>query len=194
MRNLLPEDKKSIVNREYILRVIIVSLWLLFFVLVICVGLIVSSYLVVQSKAAALHSRDNLIKQTIVIKEKDVSMDELEEAKDHLNHLGKAVERSSLRNLISSIIEARPEGLKLKSFDYTSGKEMKQEDKNEDIKGQNTVKSKIQINGIASDRDTLIYFSKTLKKIDKIDDVDLPVSQFAQSKDIPFSMTAEGEF
>jgi hypothetical protein len=46
---------------------------------------------------------------------------------------------------------------------------------------------KLEISGVAKDRDTLINYSSNLKTNDIFKDFNIPVSSFAKNKDIPFS-------
>lgn len=187
MRNLLPKDKKKIVDREYLLRAIVVSLWLAFLVCGIGVVLILPSYLLVQSQTSALYARKNLIDQTMVIQKEDVAVEDLKKAQKYIQKLKGATEKSFSRELLNSVIRSAPVDVDLTGFMYKSALVKGKEE------GENGGKSTLRIKGIASDRSTLILFSDTLRKLDSVSEVNLPVSQLARRENIPFTLTLEGK-
>ena len=193
MRNLLPEEKKKVVNREYILRLITVSLWLLFLVVIVGIALVLPSFLMVQSQASALHSRKSLMEQTVVVRQSDVSMEGLRRTDSHIEHLKQAKKGTLLTELISSIVDRAPEGVKLTNFSYSlSGSRSEEEDSDKEEDKERV--SEMRISGVAEKREELISFSESLKELEYIQETKLPVSQLAEGQNVSFSFTLKGNF
>ena len=80
--------------------------------------------------------------------------------------------------LLSVIIEAKPQGVTIGSVSFTRG---------ESSNGQ--IGARMFISGIAPTRKSLIDFSKSLNDTKAFASVDVPVSNLTKEKNVPFSVT-----
>ncbi len=76
---------------------------------------------------------------------------------------------------IDPVLAAKTNAVQLSDLSYLSG-------------GKNTVK--IQISGIAQNRETLLAFVDNLKKISRFSDVTVPIQNFIKDSNIAFTVTA----
>lgn len=183
MRNLLPENYKKKVSREYNIRILIVSMWMAFSVVCVLITLTLPSFFLVQAQSAALYERKSLIERTIVIRKKDVSLNEIENTKKQIEKIQEIQDKKNITDVMVSIKEVMPSDISVNDFYFLSGQPNEKEQK-----------SRISIRGISQDRRTLTRFRDNLKKLKEIKDVELPTSQLAKSANIPFLIEIEGDF
>lgn len=83
----------------------------------------------------------------------------------------------SITNVLSEIVSNLPQGVVLDSVNFIRQPEPAE-----------GTSSQISISGIAKNRESLVSFSETLNKSVIFSGVELPVSNLARDKDLPFSM------
>ena len=98
----------------------------------------------------------------------------LQDAKDHLALLSMRLREPFPRELLSLLIGQKKNGITLNRFAFARNP---------------SGAAVITVAGLASDRETLVAFSETLKKIPAFVSSNLPISNFAQSQSIPFTIT-----
>ncbi len=142
------------------------------------------SFFVIQAQVSALRERASLIDRTIVIRKKDVSLEDIEKTKLLIEKLKENDRKPRLGNLLLDIKKSISSGIRVTNFRYSvyTGEEK--------TEGEN----KLAIRGIASDRNTLISFSENLKDIKEVSSSNLPISQLAKSINIPFLIEIKGSF
>ena len=85
----------------------------------------------------------------------------------------KLVKKVSINEIIRLLISKKNSGIKISGVVYSP-------------KAQNFT---VVVNGIADDRESMTSFVKSLDNEVVFDEVNVPVSNYAKSKDIPFSIT-----
>ena len=165
--------------REYRLRRLSIFLGLLAVILVIAISLSIPTFIILKTKKDILEKTNVAISAST---EKDSSETETEISA--LNEKLKAINSSGANTSIVSVL------LRLFSL---RGSEIHIKDislSRED--NENT--GKINVSGQADSRDALVTFSKRLQGEPTFSSVELPVSSFAKSKDIPWNMSIYSKF
>lgn len=180
MRNLLSQQDKKILDREYKLRIAIVSIALIFLTMLIASVLLLPSYIISNYKQNTAQTHSEIIKKSIASREKSVSNSILNETKTKLKLLAKDEDKISLMKTFEIIVKKRIDGIKITGLFY--------EKKIEGNDGE------ITITGIASKREPLLKFRKDLEQEEIFLSVVLPVANLASDADIEFSIKTTGKF
>lgn len=173
MLNLLPQEQKVILKKEYANRRLIVWLGLVICVLTISLVLLAPSYFLTRIKAEEVRTQLESAKQSL-----DAEMPpaeivaELEAAVRHADALKPLVKPQSLHELLQ-IFESKPNTIRITALSFRGG---------------SNGKSIIELKGKAADRESLTGFGRALEGRTEFEMVDLPVSNFVKEKDIEFSM------
>jgi hypothetical protein len=178
MSNLLPNEEKKIIRREYALRRIAVIFSLILFVIVLFLVLLIPTFLVSNSKFEEISKKAGLINgmtsETSDQNNLNLKMDEIKEKVGILN----PNQTTGVNKIFSAIIDIKNkiENIKIIGLSYEN---------------KDGGKIAIAVNGISSDRESLKTFEKQVKDNNLFSNVDLPISNFTKSKDIDFSMKME---
>jgi hypothetical protein len=173
MLNLLPQEQKNLLKKEYSNRRIVVWLGLIMCVLVISLILLAPSYFLTRMKAEQVRTELENTKRSL-----DAEMPpaeivaELEAAVRHAEALKPLVKQQSLYELLQ-IFESKPNTIRITGLSFRGG---------------TNGKSIIELKGKAVDRESLTGFGRALEGRAEFETVDLPVSNFVKEKDIEFSM------
>jgi len=177
MLNLLNREKRYILRGEYFSRLLNVFLGILIFCLVYYGILLFSnSFLVNFEKSAVENESQNLLTSK--------SQKELNEYEQKLKHL-QAEYNLFAKNMIypkiflNEITGKQIEGISLNSINF-------QKTDQEGV-------IKLDVRGVAKNRDILIRYSNSLKTDKIFKDVTIPVSSFARNTDIPFSLSVSAK-
>lgn len=174
MINLLPEQQRREVRREYFSRLAIVSLIFASLCFLAGTAALLPSFILSRAREAALSDQAAVLTHSVELASATGSDKKLQNAKDHLALLSARLGESSPRELLSLLIEQKKNGITLSRFAFArnpSGAMV------------------VTVAGKASDRETLVAFSETLKKVPAFTSSNLPISNFAQSQSIPFTIT-----
>lgn len=177
MRNLLREQDKKIIRREYVLRVVSVSLILFFFTVLVGAVFLLPSYFLSHSSEKTIREHAETVKRLIELRGKDISAVLLSETKEELQLLSAGHDRVSLESILRAIIENKPRGIKLYGLF---------------VERDSGGKSDIVVIGIASGREELLSFKKRLDREVLFESVMLPISNLASDQDIEFSINITG--
>ena len=178
MRNLLLEQDKKKIRREYFLRIAFVSLVFVFFSVIFGNVFLLPSYFLSNTKKRALEEQRTIIEQSIAVHEQDASIAVLVEADDKLSLLAPS-KGSSLFALIEQVVHALPPGVSVEEFVYGTYAERDNE---------------LHLSGVADTREDLRAFQNALRGKPLFTSVVLPVSNLAADKNISFSLTLTGSF
>jgi hypothetical protein len=176
MRNLLREEDKKIVRKEYTLRVIIVALALVFTATLINGAFLLPSYFLIQSKEQNARRHREMAEQLVGLREKNTAASALSETKEIISILSLNESHIQLKDIFEIIVESKPDGVSLNGMFYE-----KQGSKNI-----------ITITGIALGRENLLSFNKRLEREALFQNVALPISNLASDKNIKFSIRVTG--
>ena len=173
MINLIPPHARKDVKLEYWVRVVSVWLFLMSFALIITGVLMVPSLVSIQSQ---LQWYNNSFQQASLENEANK---QLEENINRANTIAQKLIQDNNTILFSSILsdiqKATNNTIIINTVSIT-----RQE---EDAVGP------IQLAGIAESRGALVTFRDTLESYDMFDSIELPLSNLAKDKDIPFNIT-----
>jgi Tfp pilus assembly protein PilN len=178
MANLLPKEERRRGEREYILRITSVSLFLFLVLVLFGIVLLLPSYFFSELQGRSVKERSELISRTISLREQDASSIILTATKQKVEELTRAQAQVSQITLIKTITGNLTPEVTISRFFYTRAE------------SGNTVK----IFGNATSREALTMFLEKLKQEELFTRVDLPVSSFARDADIDFSITLSGDF
>lgn len=179
MRNLLLEKDKKILQKEYFLRVALVSLSFSFFIIIIGIVFLFPSYFVSITKEKAIKNQTEITQASIDIREQSAQTTELLVAQEKLKLFSSDENKTLSTDIFEMAVVAKPKGVQLSRLFLKRNEE--QEDD-------------LVIEGIALNRETLLSFQKTLQQESLFETVKLPIARFAFDQDINFSIQITGEF
>jgi len=175
MFNVLPQEEKIAIQKEYrVRRLIVIGV---FFIITLIIGLILlfPSYLVSQINAQNTASLLEAIQQELQKSKSHVATPEdISALREKIALLNAAKSSVSVSNLFSIIVAKKGNAVQLSNFTFK---------KNSD----GTLE--LAVGGNARTRDALTQFSRALEADPAFSAVDLPISSLAKDKDIDFTMT-----
>jgi Tfp pilus assembly protein PilN len=177
MRNLLLEQDKKNIHREYLFRLGVVYFLFLFTTVVIGAVFLLPSYFLSETKEASVRERTSIIEQSIAIREQEARSGLLVETKQRLELLSFKRSNSAVTGTIQTIVTHKPAGVSISQFLYTKQRE-----------GQST----LTIEGFAKQREDLLAFRKALEQEREFQNVELPISNLAADRDVKFTITIKG--
>jgi len=177
MRNLLSEETKHEIKREYQLRLLLVLTVFLSISVIIGGISVFPSYVVSKAHESAVKSQvqfSGMILET----DKQSASTIVRRTKIELKLLSELKERKPFSSWVNEIVESKPDGVAINKLVYRAlgG-------------GEN---SSLVINGVARAREDLLLFERDLKSVPDFVSVILPISNLAEDKDILFSIRIEG--
>lgn len=174
MLNLLPQQQKILLQKEYFRRRMIVLLGSIALALVISLVLLSPLYFLTRSRAEETKRELESAKRALdaELPPKEI-MAELQTAVHNAEALKPLTKSLSVYELVK-IFEARPKTIRIEGISFL-----------EQAEGRPT----ITVNGRAENRDSLTAFGRVLESRVEFATVNLPVSNFVKEKDINFSMT-----
>lgn len=173
MFNLLPQEKKFYIHREYVLRRIFLYMTMLAFVLGILFVLMVPSYIMSKVREKDLEAQAILINsktQNTSINTDQASLSKIKEIVGVL----KSKQSPYARDLFANIISHKTPDIRLRGLSYTHKE------------GEGIA---LALVGTAKTRESLINFQKSLGQEKSFSKIDLPISQFAKDKNLDFSIS-----
>lgn len=179
MKNLLLQQDKKTIKREYKLRIMIVIFVFIFFSTLIAVILLVPSYTVSIYKSKTVKIYAEIIKRKIEKRKQEEFGLILNQTQNKIELLNARENQNILAEIFKNILKEKSNSIKIDKLSY------KKEDKDDFYN--------ITIFGEASNREELLGFKLNLKKEEDFSDVVLPISNLASDKDIDFSITILGK-
>lgn len=178
LTNLLPPHRKRFLAREYLFRLGVVVVWL-FVVLVLVHGLLlVPTYLYVHQQMSSREAQ--LV--TLQTAQSGATEQELKGRVDALQTRAKQLAalgtQASASGAIRALLAAPRPGIRLHGFTYTPG----------------SAAHRMTINGTAATRESLRQYLQTLDALPYVTTAELPISAYAEVKDISFTITLTGSF
>jgi Tfp pilus assembly protein PilN len=168
MANLIPNDAKKSVTREYWSRVIVVWCGLIAFALIIVTVLLVPVYVLINSQIQAyalLYSEASVQTDQIASFEKIIT-----ESNGTAERLLAHIDETTVSDYIGGILSKTSTGVTVTQFSYQS----------------NT--PTLSISGVADTRADLASFKTLLESSGTYERVELPISSLASERDIEYSM------
>lgn len=172
MANLLPKKEQDSLKKDYSLRRLDVTLFLVCIILAISLVLIFPSYILSKVRATnASLDLETVKKATNAANPSDDLTRSLREAKEKAVSLGISQKTTSVYDLVHTF-ESKSSAIKIQDIAYVRGAD----------------DTTIVIRGRADDRESLTALQKQLNANPNFSRVDLPISNFAKDKNIDFSM------
>jgi nitrate reductase NapAB chaperone NapD len=172
MLNLLPKDQKNKIVREYRIRFWVVTCSLFLAVEIISLVLLFPPYLTVQTRIDILNSQSTDQKVQNLTTEISSLGDVVQQTNNYLDIFNSSSTPTGVVAALQNIVSVHDKTIRIGSFYYKANKGQQQ----------------IVIIGNANSRQSLLDFTKKLKNQPGVVSADLPVSDFAKSQDINFSI------
>ena len=174
MINVLPIREKILLRREYILRLVILCVFLFSLLFICATLLLLPSYTFSQSKVKTLEAQ----MQKLNASYPDISQESLNKTIVDINSTLALLDSgknplSVPEDIFAVIVSLKPKNIKFFQISYV-----------QDAKGRNNV----EIHGNAPNREALATLEDIFKKDSRIDIVDLPISSFTKRSDINFTL------
>ncbi len=177
MINLLPEEEKISIKREYARRLIVVIGIFIFMLVFSAIILLLPSYFPLSSQKQSFESQLNAAKQGLSRE----NADEIESTVKNLN--GKLVFFSQqgentrqISVLIKQILNIRSSSVKLSNLIYQKGTEEKRNEQ-------------MLIQGNAASRNAFLAFAKALETVSGVSEVVSPPANLVKDVNVEFNLT-----
>lgn len=172
MNNLLLNEDKKRVIREYLTRLFVVFLFLLAFLGGIFFLSLLPSDISSWSKEKAIQSQKQAVDQAVFSLESENLNFLISDVKEKVESLKKGSSGLPLHVVLEKILAHKNSGIVITGFIFQPEK---------------TKNRQVSVEGIANSRDNLVKFSKSLEE-EEVFAVSLPVSNFAKQGNIDFML------
>ncbi len=177
MINLLPEEEKELIKREYKRRLIVVIGIFLFISVFSAVILLLPSYLPLSSQKQSFESQLDAAKQRLSREKADEIESSVRGLNDRLAFFSQQGENTrQISALIKQILSVKSPSIKLLTFAYQKGT---QEKKNEQM----------LIQGTATTRNAFLAFTKALETMSGVSEVQSPPANLMKDENLEFNLT-----
>lgn len=173
MFNVLPENLKMQIKKEYRLRLLIVIFICIIFVLSSLLIFMLPPWVISSYKEWDVSSRVSNVSKSLSASNANAISAVVSSTNLKLNIINNTLQYPEITPIINVILINKTSGITIREFLYTS---------------PNPQEGSITINGVANSREALVRFSKTLEQTKVFKTVDLPVSNLAKGKNIEFSV------
>jgi hypothetical protein len=183
MINLLPTDEKKAIRTEYYWRVLTVCSAMFFLVLLVMVFSFLPTYFFTISRYGAFLSEsqsDEIQSQISQVKEMDMAIQETNRKIDLLKN---GASSSRVKDVFWEILQSKNKGVALTAFSYDSGSLVSKNGNNGVVSPAN-----IQLQGVSSDRESLLAFKDALAQKKEFKTIDLPLSSLVKDTNLSFSI------
>ena len=177
MFKLLTEEERQLVQHEYLVRRFIVMLWALIIVLLVGIVGFLPSYILSNARQSEVLVRMESISK--VKREGDeVSLKTwFSKMTSRLRVLSPALDTDRPSDFVHAVLEQKIPGMRITDFSWI--RESRDNEKEKVV---------LSINGLASDRQTLLAFKDHINTSGVFSEVILPISDLAKDKDIAFQL------
>lgn len=173
MLNLLNREKRYFIRGEYLGRLLNIFLGVVIFSLVYYAILLFSNSFLVNFEKKVVESEKNNSSISSLQKELKEYENVLKHIESEYNLFAKNIIYPT--DFISIINSKNISGIKITSLSFQK------------ISEEGGVR--LEVNGIADNRDILIQYSNNLKDVESFKDVTVPISSLTKNTNIPFSIT-----
>jgi hypothetical protein len=175
MFNVLPENLKAEIIKEYRIRLAVLCAAAIFCceIFMLATFLPVAIFSVFQERM--LRTEVSSLGASQITIDTNAVFAELEKVNKTLDILGSQMYRPPILGVLNEILKRRGTDINLNHFSFKT----------------NNDSMVINISGHAKNRESLVSFVKNLKQSEVFSSVDLPISDLAGSSDISFAITAK---
>ena len=174
MANLLTPEQKKYNKREQTLRLVIVGLGFACGAIILGGIFLVPSYILAESKKAALEEQVNLITEFVERRKVSTAQTEGHITRTELEILQDTFGKGNVLDALSMVLGTKDSTVFVTSISYVRNTE----------NGHS-----VQIEGIARGRETLLAFKKRLEREAGITNVELPVANLIENTNPTFSIS-----
>jgi hypothetical protein len=172
MFKLLTVEEENKVRQEYIMRRAIVMLSALIFVLVVGIIGLLPSYVLSNARQNEVLERMRIAGNSEQSKE-DLSLQAwLTKINNELRVLSPKLDADKPSDFIEKILSSKNTGIQITGFSWKRAE----------------AETSLSVSGIARDRQTLIAFQNSINLSGNFSDIDLPISDLAENKNIDFQI------
>lgn len=178
--NLLPDTRKQILARVYLVHLVVVTALVLSAVLLVHVALSVPALVHVSAQV-----RDNTI--TLEGLTAQLAGSQVQQVSDRVTalteratYLAQSAKQGTASSALRTIVSVSHPGIRLTSLSYTQATA--------------SGKAKMTLTGVASSREALRAYVNTLSALPYVAQASLPISAYAKETDIEFSLMLTGTF
>ena len=178
MFTFLPHEARQAVAKEYKKRLLLIYVVIVAFASIAWIASLVPSYVLVtirRDEMLAQKSTSTMAKDAdrLTSIEKEVDL-----AREKISTLNLVTSKQSISFVLSKLFAHISPGIALNALSVTRG-------------GTNGT---LSISGVATTREALVSFSKTLEGEPFFKKVELPVSNFTKGRDVPFTISLSALF
>lgn len=175
LTNLLPAERQHSISRDYVLRIIVVSAWLLTAITGIAAMLLLPSYVFLSSSSGAKEMRLANIKSTISSADEVEFATRLTKLSNNMAILTDLTNASSASTVTRTMLAVARSGIILSGLNYTPA----------------TTKNpgKLILSGTAETRAALRNYQLALESVPIVRSAALPISAYAKDTDVTFTIT-----
>lgn len=176
--NVLPEEVKKTLRREYRMRLLTNIFVAVSFVGVIGGISLAPSYIDALSKETRLAVERETLGRLNESQDMDEAKTTLFTTREKIKILEGSEAEFKGSDLLAKVIKAKPVNIAIQSIQY-------------EPKAQKHI---LTISGVAPTREDLVSFREALEKTTPFQKADIPISTLAKSIDVDFTITVEGSF
>lgn len=174
MFNLLPENLRERIKKEYRFRLTIVVLSFIILSQISFLVFLFPSWLISFYKEKDFIVKSDEISKTISALDVASTTSFIKVLNERLLNINDAMEYPMMMPIFDSILSVRSPSIRLSGIYYTAS------DSNSAV---------VTISGMSDKRDSLVFFTENLRKIESFSKVDLPISNLAKDKNIDFTIS-----
>lgn len=172
--NLLPRARIQALKREYAIRLAVVALWFIAALALIAGILLVPTYMFLGNATAEKQARLVSLRSSLSLKDESSLAKRLAVLAENASSLTALSEANSMSSLLRSVLQVAHPGVALTGFSYTPP--------------EGAHLASFAITGIAANRTALRNYQVALENAPFASSAALPVSAFAQDRDITFKI------
>jgi Tfp pilus assembly protein PilN len=175
MINLIPIEEKKKIRKDFYYRLLIVFLILFVFLAFVSLVAMVPAYVTSVDKKISINKKLEIQKNEVMPEIDQQAQIAIKDLDNRLGLLEKARENKYVfsKKVIDEIISKKVSGIKINRIFY----------ENDSLEGR-----KVNITGLAQNREQLLLFRRALENDSTFKNVDLPISNFVKGQDIQFNL------
>lgn len=178
MFNLLPENLKEKIKKEYKLRLTIIAILFVIIAQLTFLIFLLPSWLNSYYKQKEYSGRKNEVSNFLSSLDISSTTAYIKSTNSILTIINDSLDYPKMSPVVMDILSKKKSSIKIGGIFYS-------------VNSGNS--ATLSINGLASNREALVSFSDSLKEIEYFKKVDLPISNLAKDKNIDFSINVNIE-
>jgi len=174
MSNLLPENLRDKIKKEYKLRLVIVSIIIVIIIQISLIIFMIPSWLSSFYKEKDFSLKNEEMSQFLSTLDIASTTSYIKLVNTKLATIDKSLDYPKLVPIIDNVLSKKTSGIKIDGIYFT-------------VNSENT--AVLNINGIGSTRESIVSFAEKLRETSYFKNVNLPISNLAKDKNIDFAIS-----